>query len=107
MSKSNAAEGMFRKLHAFKNLMKLMMKFELYRTNQMKILVKLQSFFLGCGIIGMWDFLDVGYSGCRMFGKMDVQYVVFSECGIFGMWNVWNVKSWECGMLGMRYVRDV
>ena len=107
MSKSNAAEGMFRKLHAFKNLMKLMMKFELYRTNQMKILVKLKSFFSGCGIIGMWDFLDVGYSGCRMFGKMDVQYVVFSECGIFGMWNVWNVKSWECGMLGMRYVRDV
>ena len=55
----------------------------------MKILVKLKLFYSGCGIIGMWKFLDVGYSGYRMFGKMDVQYVVCSKCGIFGMWNFW------------------
>ena len=42
----------------------------------------------GCGILGLWDVLNVRCSGCGMLGLWDVQDVGCSGCRMFGMWDV-------------------
>ena len=71
---------MFPIVGQFEILMKSAMKFELRWGNQMKIIVTLWSFCLGCRMM------------FRMFGMWDVEC---SGYGMFGVWDVWDV---ECVM---------
>ena len=56
--------------HAFRNLLKVTIKFELCRMLVMQYVGNVRCWV--CEILGMWDVDHVGYLGCEMLGMWDV-----------------------------------
>ena len=55
----------------------------------------------GCGMLGMWDVRDVGWSACGLFGIWDVGDMGCSGCEMLGMWDVRDVGCSGFGMFEM------
>ena len=69
--------------HVSRNLLKMMIKFELY------------------GMLGKWDVRNIGSLGCGMFGLWDVRDVECSGCWMFGICYAWDAGCSRCKILRM------
>ena len=73
----------------------------------MKIKVTLHALCLGCGMLGMWDVLDVECLEYGMFEVCGVWDVGYLGCRVLGMWQVRDVGCLGYGMVRMWNLRDV